>query len=268
MEIDNNPAPKAEDPSLNRRVLHVHIGRLKTGTTSFQNFLHEHRTELEEVGVGLFETQISLDENVGRVSSWAHEIPLAFLRPDFEYALKMLTKERNFNVEQLVKVISSNLKSNKPYLIASHEALSFVRNQSELLPLKKMADEAGRDVRVYLVLRERESWTESYKGTFASLFEPLPTRDSFGYLEKDSWLFDNENLLDVYEDVFGKGAVTLINYETILRTRGEICVALLDSMQLPKQMRTLRPTRWLNASKDKARGNDEFSNLNPEEGDG
>lgn len=68
MEIDENPTPKAENPSLNNRVLHLHIGRHKTGTTSFQNFLHENRLELEGMGVDLFETQISLDDSVGRIS--------------------------------------------------------------------------------------------------------------------------------------------------------------------------------------------------------
>jgi hypothetical protein len=202
------------------------------------------------MNVGLFKTQISLDDGVGPISSWAHEIPLSFLRADFEYPLKLITKDRNLDPHQLVETIESNLRSKKLSLIASHEALSFVRNPSELLPLKKVADEAGRDVRVYLVLREHGGWIKSFRGELAHLLEPLPNKDSFSYLEQGSWLFDNENLFDVYESVFGKGTVTLIDYETSLRTQGDICIALLDSMQLPQQSRTLKSTLWLNASKD------------------
>lgn len=121
--------------------------------------------------------------------------------------------------------------------------------------MKEIADEAGRDVRVYLVLRERGSWLESYRGTFASLLEPLPNKDSFGYVEEDSWLFDNENLVELYESVFGKGSVTLINYETALRAHGNICLPVLSAMQLSQQWRKLQSPRWLNASKDKMRGN-------------
>jgi hypothetical protein len=244
-----NTHSKAGDSSLEKRFLHLHIGRHKTGTTSFQNFLHENVTELAEMGVGLFKTQISLNESLGPISSWAHEIPLAFLRPEFEYILKTLTKDRNLQINQMVQVIETNLRSSQPHLIASHEALSFVRNKSELLPLKELADEARREVRVYLVLRERESWVESYRENIAPFSKNLPDRDSYSYLEADSWLFDNENLISSYEDVFGKESVNLINYETSLRDHGDICVSLLDSMQLPPQNRSFQSSRWLNASK-------------------
>ena len=239
----------ADDPSLEKRVLHLHIGRHKTGTTSFQNFLHKNLKELEKMGVGLFKTKISLNASLGPISSWAHEIPLAFLRPEFEYILKTLTQDRNLNIDQMVEAIATNLRSNQPHLIASHEALSFVRNKSELLPLKDLADEARREVRVYLVLRERKSWVKSYRENIDPFSKNLTGRDSSSYLEADSWLFDNENLISVYEDVFGKGSMNLINYETSLRAHGDICVSLLDSMQLQPQSRTFQSGTWLNASK-------------------
>ena len=241
-----------DESPLENRYLHLHIGRHKTGTTSFQNFLHENVSALNEAGVGLFKSQISLDESSGPLISWAHEIPLVSLRREFDYALKMLTQDRNLDLPQMVATIETNLMSKTPHLVASHEALSFVRNRSELLELKRMTEIAKRNVRVYLVLREQTSWKESYKRHFESLFEPVPHQDSFGYLERGSWLFDDDSLISVYEDVFGKGSVTLINYETSLRDHGDTCVALLDSMNLPLRPRILKKSQWLNVTKKDA----------------
>jgi hypothetical protein len=235
-------------PSVANRFLHLHIGRHKTGTTSFQNFLHENLRGFEELGVSLFKTEISLNADTGPINSWAHEIPLSFLRPEFEYILKSLTQDRNLSPEHMGEVIENNLGSDKPHLIASHEALSFIRHRSELLSLKKLTDAARRDVRIYLVLRERESWIKSYRKTIGTFSPLLPDKDSLTYLEEDSWLFDNKNLVDVYESVFGKGSVILINYESSLRTHGDICFSLIDSMQLPTQTRTFQSSTWLNAS--------------------
>jgi hypothetical protein len=90
---------------------------------------------------------------------------------------------------------------------------------------------------------------ESYRENIDPFSKNVTDRNSFSYLEADSWLFDNENLISVYEDVFGKGSVNLINYETSLKAHGDICVSLLDSMQLSTQSRTFQSGAWLNASK-------------------
>ena len=134
-------------------------------------------------------------------------------------------------------------------MIASDEAHYFVRNKSEPLPLKELADEEKREVRAYLVLRERESWVESYREDIAPFSKNLLDRDSYSYRGADSWLLDNENLISSYEDMFGKGSVNLINYETSFRDHGDTCVSLLDSMQLPPKSCSFHSSRRLNVPK-------------------
>lgn len=233
------------------RYLHLHIGRQKTGTTSFQVFLDKNHQRLLQRDIALFESDISLDPETMNPRSWAHELPLTLLRPDFSFALRMLTREKDLTSEELLATIRRNLCKPAQHLIASHEALSYARSAEELKPLRNMAEETNREVKVYLVLRSHEAWLRSYRNQFASVAESNPNADSFFYLEPDSWLFDHDALIATYEKAFGCGAVQVLDYERLLQDFTDASPALLSRMNLGVQTSMLEKVPWQNVSNDK-----------------
>lgn len=230
------------------RTLHLHIGRHKTGTTSFQHYLATNQDALEELEIGLFTTRISPFSESDLLPSWAHEIPLVFIRPEFDFILRIATSDHNLNEAIMLETIRQNLASNTQHLIASHEALSYVRERHELEVLKEMAEQCGRKVRIYLVIREHATWLESYRKNIASFAQTAPNNSSYHYLEKDSWLFDNAALIEVYEAVFGKGSVIVIDYEQSVVDNGDICGPLIESMGFGPGVSSLEPVSWQNVS--------------------
>lgn len=233
------------------RYLHLHIGRHKTGTTSFQAFLDKNQKTLLDQDIALFESEISLDPRGSNPLSWAHELPLMLLRTEFSFALRLITETQGLKSDNMRRTIHRNLSKQTRHLIASHEALSYVRSPEELFALKKFADESNRLVKVYLVLREPKSWLHSYSRQIDHISEKNPSSDSFAYLKPDSWIFDNEALVRAYETVFGLGAVRAFSYETMINNYNDTSTALFDSMELGVNSSELETVPWQNVTEKK-----------------
>lgn len=234
--------------SSDERTLHLHIGRHKTGTTTFQNFLNDNQQRLHERGFHTFQSQITLDVTRSPIQSWAHEIPLVIMRPEFDFVLRMLTKPLNLSAKEMTRTIVENLNTSAQNVIASHEAMSYVRDREELEMLRSFASDAKRKVKIHLVLRQHESWLRSYKNHFGSGTQRITDKESYLYLEEDSWLFKNQVLVGLYEEVFGEGSVSVINYEESLNLFGDICPALIRSIGLCESDLVTNKTKWLNVS--------------------
>jgi hypothetical protein len=134
-------------------------------------------------------------------------------------------------------------------LVVSAEALSYLRYPDEVHRLRRLLE--PRDVSVVVVLREPKDFLESFALEQARRgFSPSPYRESFAYVEDDSWLIRYDNLIDVYTTVFGSESLTILNYEDCIRDLGTTLPAILGACD-PKTLSGLPPWDhvWENASR-------------------
>jgi hypothetical protein len=206
----------------------LHIGTHKTGTTSLQQFLRDHAdTLLAEAGI---------DYPSGLVIPTAHaELPLLAVRRERLWPARIRLPETQLpawlaaaevHVRQL-------LRSARHEVVAlSHEDLSYVRFEDELAHLRDLLGDVP--VHVVVFLREPRSFLASYRAQLAATgFDPSPDPTSFAYLEADSWLVDNEGLLDGYRRTFGAGNVEAFDYDAVLARDGSVIPTVAERLGIP-----------------------------------
>ena len=222
----------------------LHIGTHKTGTTSFQASLATSATSLESHGIHVFQSVLS------DIAGWSHELALISVRHELNIPLRCMFPDSSLPSmqSQMLQDCISQMKSPARRVVASHEALSFIRTRQEVERLVDALDE--RVCKVVCVLRDAESFLQSWKNQLAKTGYATNSAHFESYMNTDlaSWIVDWDELIDVYAGVLGREAVTVLDYDREVQNHGTILTALWSACGLPETLRPNHSAQWLNSS--------------------
>ena len=204
----------------------LHIGTLKTGTTSFQKWFSDNEAHLHsQHNVALFRGQ------------WPDARELAALcintsRETPAIALNFFPQRGtdnwhtwSANVAHEIAVQQSDAHAQGCRFVVSSEALCLLRHPEEVSRLADLF--TGSDVSIVVTLRRPKDFLSSWKQHLNhDFFRRSNDKTSFAYVKRDTWLVDYNQLLAVYGDQFGKQNIHVINYDEVLHNEGSVIPAL------------------------------------------
>ena len=224
----------------------LHIGTPKTGTTSFQAWASANRH--------LLDTQANIRVYRGLFGANHYELGLLCKRHsrngfgELEFPDWCLPEWQS----QAIKHIRNEVESAKATgqdLLVSSEVLSLLRHDDELQRLRDLL--GGIPTRAVAVVREPDSFLRSWRrqigpGGWSA------HRSSAGYTEADSWLIDYPAMAKAFESAFGRGALSLVNYEAALEHNGTVIPAILEALEFGRHASAATAeAQWANASAPK-----------------
>lgn len=208
-------------------IIYLHIGTHKTGSTSVQQFLAEHRSKLAQYGIEFYRGAI-IDAN------------------HIELYLSALDKNKDFlalaslNVGSLSELRDKTLqevggflnRTNASHVIFSSEGLSLLRTPEELAELKNILGGSKYFVKVVCFLRDKSDFLKAYEKQIRKVPGRVPSTDpsSSLYVESDSWLADFDSLLASYARAFGEENIITIDYDRVTKETGDILPEVLGKL--------------------------------------
>jgi hypothetical protein len=204
----------------------VHIGFHKTGTTSIQAFLNDNRAALATEGIAFYQ---------GRHIPGNHvELHVGAMRDERTSPFKLMLGGVPPRYGKTVAAEIANFRNDTDAhtILFSAEGLSYLRYPDEMNALRSLI--GIDDITIVAYLREAGSWIESYKVQIAK--HPRPDvigKDSFAYVERDSWLLDFPTRIAAFEAAFGKENVSVLDYDSTYRRDGNVIPSFLDAIGVP-----------------------------------
>ncbi len=170
----------------------LHIGKHKTGSTSFQLFLRKTRSALRANGI--YPVPHSIGNQLAAVSI-RNQLPIPPLL-DMQHTGMLTLDEVAENVRSFIEG-----KSIETLLITS-EHFSYFRSTEEIQRLRQCLP-SNAEVFVYLVVRNPEDYRLSYRAHVKTTGHgPSDNPASPYYTERDSWLLDDEALINCWQSQF------------------------------------------------------------------
>ena len=188
----------------------IHIGQHKTGTTSIQHFLASKRTELASEGLYV------PDSLLGSTTPSHYFLNVYTLDQDRLSTAKIRLLEANG--PDFISLIGENLRKDiaRHYSVArasgceeiiwTNEGLYLLNSIEEYRRLRGLFEPYSTDIACVCCFRDINSYRRSYMAQLTrNGISFSDDRDSYRYVETDSWLFDygrKESLLrEVFENV-------------------------------------------------------------------
>jgi len=187
----------------------IHIGQHKTGTTSIQKFLQQKKVELSKNGV-------YVPDSIAGYKHRSHFILNVYALNENRFSsmkeklLKTKTKEYFSGLHQelesdISKHYSLAEKQGCRDIIWTNEGLYLLNSQQEYSRLRKLFDKYSSEVICVCCFREVESYKKSYaKQLMKQNINLSVDKDSYRYLQADSWLFDYPRKIRILEEVFDR----------------------------------------------------------------
>lgn len=202
----------------------LHIGLHKTGTTSIQHFLQDHRAELQAQGVDFYQGMVFPENHV--------ELHVAAMRPERESGYKNRSKvvvndEYIYKVRQRIRRFIRDSPCEK--FLFSNEGLSLLRHKDEIDRLCSFVQ--ADKVKVIVFLRAPEAYLASYASQLMKHPGTLQNEilsDSFAYTGHDSWLTKYEERLEPFKAAFGPGQVAVEDYDDAVLKSGTVLPKFLE----------------------------------------
>ncbi len=210
---------------------HIHIGTHKTGSTSLQRWLSEHRALLEGQGFGLYEGMHIKDNHI--------ELYLAAMRPERDsfgkQSLRNVVFDADYSAAVSERVRGFVRECGQENLVFTTEGLSLLRHPDELETLRGFFDGVCGGINVVLYLRNKADYLESYRRQLLKVpgRKKSDTYWSALYVEDDTWLTDYDQLIAAYENAFGAGSVKVIDYDGEMGRRGNIIPSFAEAIGFP-----------------------------------
>lgn len=225
-------------PRPTKRIL-VHIGTHKTGTSSIQHYLHDHRALLEKLGVGYYEGVLRPDNHV--------ELHLLTERADrgSVYRYQHPDIDTNQLREQTTRKLQQFLGNDTFHTyIFSAEGLSYLRFAEEAQALKSLLGHR-HPIEIVLYLRQPLDFLASYTNQLSKMGIPSsPQPDAFNYVETDSWLLDYDGLTSLYQQHFQQ--ICVLNYELELQRCRTVVESFLSLLPVPRTQLPDSAPYWKN----------------------
>lgn len=201
-------------PGTPRTVLHV--GMHKTGSTSIQQLLRDEGALLASVGASFPAGFL--------IPSLHSDLPLLVLRPGRTWPARLRFPETDDPAWQ--RAAADHIRravagAPQPVVVWSHEDLSYVRHDDELSRLRELLGDAPVQVVVYH--RRRADFLRSYRDQLqATGFELSDDQSSFAYVQPDSWVADQDAVIETYRRGFGHEHVFVVDYDDALQRDGSV----------------------------------------------
>ena len=204
----------------------LHIGTLKTGTTSFQKWFSDNEVHLRDKhNVALFRGQwpdsrelaaICINDNRDTPATALNFFP-ARGSADWQ------SWSANIAADISRQQAEAHARGNR--FVVSSEALCLLRRPEEISRLTELFGAA--DVTIIVTLRYPKDFLSSWKQHLNhDFFKRSKDKTSFAYVKRDSWLVDYEQLLMAYRNQFGRHKVHVISYDEALQLEGSVIPAL------------------------------------------
>jgi hypothetical protein len=221
----------------------LHIGTHKTGTTSIQRFLDEHRSQLSEHGARFFRGRLIPQNHV--------ELHLSAMGEERSSPIKTLrgiTVDADFRNQTIADVSAFLEYSTEDRLLFSAEGLSYLRHAAELTFISELF--ADHRVSVIVFLRNEADFLRSYRMQLHRLgLRESADPASYAYTRPGSWLTRWDDLLAAYATAFGSADIIVRRYEDLLEKHGNVVPAFLSIVGLPAQLPDTA-SYWYNVSRD------------------
>lgn len=208
----------------------VHIGALKTGSTSLQYFLNDHRELLSQLD---FDVYSGLNGPINHL-----ELFLATMRyeRDSFAKLKMQIETNSEYTDYVQRFISEYIEgATRSNIIFTTEGLSLLRYQDEVERLRHILNADRNGVSIILYLRNKTDFLRSYKAQILKIpgreFSSNP--QSSLYVADDTWLLDYATLVSVFQAGFGERHVHVVDYDEEMSRESTIIPSFLKLLDLP-----------------------------------
>lgn len=220
---DTNPLPR----------IYLHIGTHRTGSTSLQAYLGQHRQQLAAQGIEYYRGALLADNHI--------ELYLSAIDPDkdtFATSRMAISPGEDFTRRTRAAVHAFLATSRARTVIFSTEGLSLLRKPEELARLGTLFDPATFQVTIVLVLRERASYLASYRRQILK----VPGRavssnpNSALYVESDSWLADYDSLISAYANLYAAENIRIVDYDEQVARSGDVLPAVLAALSVPAHL--------------------------------
>ena len=204
----------------------LHIGTLKTGTTSFQKWFSDNETQLRaHHNVALFRGQWPDARELAAICiNESRDTPATALN---FFPARGTDEWRTWSANVAHEAASQHADAHAQGcdFVVSSEALCLLRHPEEVSRLADLF--VGHDVAIIVTLRRPKDFLSSWKQHLNhDFFRRSNDKTSFAYVKRDTWLVDYEQLLAVYRDQFGTQNVHIVNYDEVLRNEGSVIPAL------------------------------------------
>lgn len=206
----------------------LHIGKHKTGTTSFQAYMSDQKKELQKHGVLFVPVKIS---NFIAASIIRDQLPIPPVKSLNKVGVAPSVEKAHTNLENFL------YGKNFRILLLSCEHFSYFRQQTEIDALVDLLQNAAQIKRavisVCLVLRQPEDFLNSYtKQIIKSGHGVSREKASPYYCKSDSWLLDDNSIIALWKANFDH--LDIIHYEdgnTVLQLCSTIDLPVSDSVE-------------------------------------
>ena len=209
--------PLTCNPTYSLKTL-IHIGQHKTGTTSIQHYLRDHRDALMQAGLYVPDSLLGFDNpshfllNVYALDedrdSTAKTRLREFLDADF-----FATLDRRL-AGAVARHYQQAMDAGCEEILWTNEGLYLLDSEAEYRRLKQLFALYSDEVVCICCFRDRDSYRQSYTRQLESLDLPLSDDPkSYRYLEPDSWLFDYDRKRALLEAVFDE--VRILDYDAV-----------------------------------------------------
>lgn len=200
----------------------LHIGTLKTGTTSFQRWFSDNESAITAAtGCRWFHGAFpDAREIAAACIDEGRQTPAMALGFFPERGSDAWLQWR----QDVHRSVHSQVDAADTPIVVSCEALCLLRTPTEMQRLAELFDPATTDI--VLTLRSPAGFLSSWKQHLEhDFFRRSKDPASFAYVGDDSWLVDYESLKNAYATTF-HGRLTVIDYDACLARDGSIIPAL------------------------------------------
>lgn len=185
----------------------IHIGQHKTGTTSTQHFLKKNMDDFSKRGLYVPDS-ICWSQNPSHYLLNVYALNENRYSPMKESLLK--EKPKSY-ISELKIQLSDDIK--RHYWLAgekgcrdviwSNEGLYLLNSAEEYQKLRDLFGGVSKRISVICCFREKESYKNSYyQQLIKQGFLPSSDKDSYKYINDDSWLSDYEKKIKLLHTVF------------------------------------------------------------------
>ncbi len=199
----------------------IHIGQHKTGTTSIQHYLRSNSRSLAREGLYVPDKIVNIDDpshfilNIYALDDHRFSpVKESFLQTKPQEFFANLGRELEADIAS--HYLNAEQKRCKD-VIWSNEGLYLLNSVEEYRRLRDLFVPHCSKVVCLCCFREIESYRASYGRQLQSMsITPSSDRDSYRYLEPDSWLFDYDRKVRLLREVFDEVITFSYNAEDII----------------------------------------------------
>jgi hypothetical protein len=207
------------------RQLYFHIGTHKTGTTSLQRYLLDHREALRDRGLGV----ATETGPRGRTTANCDGVADTVLRPSLLTGARSRGRfpppGRRRGYTARLRSLRAEVKDlGTPRVLVSAEGLCFARAWAESARVRAMARACGATPITIVCLRDVEQWRASWNDQLVKIEYP----GSFSPTDADDiradWYFDHAAIVAFWSRL---GEVRTIDYGTATAEHGSVIPAVV-----------------------------------------